>query len=178
MSSSKLPVKTARSDTVRKYIADVLLTRYDAAPQLANEIAGLWKVGRGRELCEARREQLEKIFGTNFGLCIFRSVRDDEDNDWTQSYTAIFSNCKDTPLRKISAKILMTDVRDATMQFFAGGWLPCHFLHSGKTQKWELLPIWIKDDSVINHIRSAFTFGSFWVWAMYGEPCLPKTEGR
>jgi hypothetical protein len=135
MSLSKLPAKTARSDTVRKYIAHVLLTRYDATPKFATEIAGLWKVGRGRELCEARREQLENIFGTDFGLCIFRSVRDDEDDDWTQSYTAVFSNCKDTPLQKNPATILMTNVRDATMQFSAGRWLACHVLHSGKTQK-------------------------------------------
>lgn len=92
--SSKLPARLAGPQEIRDYIFQVIVSKHDALPDFASKIASHWQLGRGSDFRDAQSDEFEKIFGVNPGLCIFRSVREDEDNGWYESPKASMIYCK------------------------------------------------------------------------------------
>jgi hypothetical protein len=76
-------------NAVRAYIRHILITKHDATPQFAEEIAEQWHLGRLRDLYDASAGSLIKRFGPDVGPHIFRSVREDIWVDWWNSYQGL-----------------------------------------------------------------------------------------
>jgi hypothetical protein len=99
--SPKLPAPSAGPNKVRAYIARVLISKHDTSSDLADEIASLWRLGRGSELRDASVQVFKGIFGDFNGWLLYRIVHEDELEDWQQSIVGIISFCKwATALRK------------------------------------------------------------------------------
>ena len=92
--SPKLPASSAGPNEVRAYIAEVLMSKQDATPDVAEEIANLWRLGRGSELRDASVKAFKAIFGDYNGWFLFRIVHEDVVEDWQQSTIGVISYCE------------------------------------------------------------------------------------
>lgn len=82
-----LPLESASANQIQEFITQTLIIRLGCTPELAGEKGALWAVGHGADLRAASAGDFERIFGANVGLCLFRSVVDDKDEEWKASIT-------------------------------------------------------------------------------------------
>ncbi|KAL2831283.1 hypothetical protein BJY01DRAFT_226735 [Aspergillus pseudoustus] len=76
--TTSLPANSAPATEVRSYITQTLVTRHKVDPDVAEEHAAKWDVGRGFELKQASLGHLQRVFGDNVGLSLYHVVRVDE----------------------------------------------------------------------------------------------------
>lgn len=90
----RIPDRSASPEQVRIYIIQTLTSKHKTSHTFAEEAARSWRLGRGSELHDATLQYLQDIFGVDIGLCLFRSIREDRDEVWQQSYVGVIYTCK------------------------------------------------------------------------------------
>ncbi|KAI9371088.1 hypothetical protein BJX61DRAFT_512763 [Aspergillus egyptiacus] len=75
----EIPDRSASAAEVRSYITEILISRYNADRELAEETACSWQLARGAELHDASLKVFQDVFGAEVGFCLYRSVLDDRD---------------------------------------------------------------------------------------------------
>lgn len=80
--SSKVPPREARPSEVRAYLTRLLIDEHDATPELAQETAERWKLGRGWDLRDMSEKRCRAILGDDVGPFLFRTVRKDIQDEW------------------------------------------------------------------------------------------------
>ncbi|PYH48635.1 uncharacterized protein BP01DRAFT_421069 [Aspergillus saccharolyticus JOP 1030-1] len=78
MNARTIPSQSATAEEVRKYIIQALVTKHHVTVDFATEQAMHWDIGRGCELRAATLDHLQRVFGDNVGLCLYRAIREDE----------------------------------------------------------------------------------------------------
>ncbi|CDM32822.1 hypothetical protein EN45_042060 [Penicillium chrysogenum] len=86
---ARIPNRSATYEEVRIYIAQTLISKYNAGHDFAEDTARSWRLGRGSELYDAKLEYFQEVFGMDTGLCLFQSVCEDRDNAWKQSVIGV-----------------------------------------------------------------------------------------
>ncbi|KAH8655246.1 hypothetical protein BX600DRAFT_469380 [Xylariales sp. PMI_506] len=76
---------------VQAYLRDVLITKLDATPELAEETAAKLGLRSSCELFYGSVEKFTKIFGPDIGPSLFRSVSADAWTDWVNLYPGKFN---------------------------------------------------------------------------------------
>ncbi|GES64371.1 hypothetical protein ATEIFO6365_0008044100 [Aspergillus terreus] len=84
-----LPPLTAGPNEVRVYITRILVCKHDAAPELAQQIARQWTLGRPGDLRRAGMKYFDQVFGSEVGTFLFRTVQEDIRAEWDQSLLGI-----------------------------------------------------------------------------------------
>lgn len=87
----KFPAQAAGPSEIRTYILQVLMTQDGTTSEVANEIANLWRVGRGSELRDASVQLFKEIFGSYTGWFLYRIVHEEILADWKRSTVGIIS---------------------------------------------------------------------------------------
>ncbi|KAE8146125.1 hypothetical protein BDV25DRAFT_144003 [Aspergillus avenaceus] len=90
---AQLPAQSASPEEVRRYIIQTLTSKHLTDEKFAEESARSWRVGRGVELHDADLAYFQAIFGVDVGLCLFRSVAEDQNEVWEKSPLGKFSFC-------------------------------------------------------------------------------------
>lgn len=80
-----LPARASSPDDVRRYIVEVLTTRYDVSADVASENARRWRIGRGHEFLDASGTVLRDIFGAELGYILEQNVAEDIRRTWQGS---------------------------------------------------------------------------------------------
>lgn len=94
---TKLPVRSASAAEVREYIAQVLLSRYNADREVAEEAARSWRLGLGAEIHDASLEFFQQVFGAEIGFCLYRGILDDREQAYELSLRGKFVLCTPSP---------------------------------------------------------------------------------
>ena len=110
MTSETVPDLAAGADAVRTYVSQVLVTKYDASREVADEIAQSWKFGNGHGFFDASSDDLKGIFGPEVGYLVYRSKRQDWKTKWRAS-TAGRINTGVCGIPSNSAILFWTDFR-------------------------------------------------------------------
>ncbi|KAL5358452.1 hypothetical protein BJX96DRAFT_146628 [Aspergillus floccosus] len=80
-----LPPLAAGPNEVRAYITRILVSKHDAAPELAQQIASQWTLGRPGDLRRAGVKYFDQVFGSDIGTFLFRTVQEDIRAEWDKS---------------------------------------------------------------------------------------------
>lgn len=88
-----LPPPSAGPSQVREYISHILISKHDATPDLALQIANRWQLGRPIDLRLADLNYFNHVFGHEAGLFLFRTVREDAREEWYASPMGIVCYC-------------------------------------------------------------------------------------
>ncbi|KAL2822111.1 hypothetical protein BJX63DRAFT_378126 [Aspergillus granulosus] len=86
----QLPDRSASAAEVRSYITQILLSRYNADSEFAEETVQRWQLGRGAELHDASLNFFQQVFGDEVGFCLYRSVLDDRNEAYEASLRGKF----------------------------------------------------------------------------------------
>lgn len=88
-----LPPSLAGPNAVRAYLTSILISKHDAAPERAQQIAGLWELGCPNDLRHASLERFKELFGKEVGTILFRTVQEEIRTEYWGSIAGILSNC-------------------------------------------------------------------------------------
>lgn len=88
------PSASAGPKEVRAYIAHLLKTKHDVDDDLAAELANRWPMGRGGDFRDASWQQFNKVFGEAVGPFLYRTVRNEESEEWKHTTVGIAHYCK------------------------------------------------------------------------------------
>lgn len=80
--SALVPIRTASANEVREYITDLLANKHNTTVEIAVEVASKWKLGRGYDFLDASSDEFNKMFGKEFGNCLYKSTAEDEWIRW------------------------------------------------------------------------------------------------
>lgn len=88
---STFPSPDSGPQQVREYIAQILITHYDASAEFARDTAELWRLGRGVDLLRKAQEYADdgfrEVFGDSVGHYLHRTARDDMVAQWSATTT-------------------------------------------------------------------------------------------
>lgn len=91
----KLPFlpDSATPNEVRKYLELTLISKHDASPAQAKDIASRWGFGRGYDLRVTGLAQFEELFGKDVGSYLHRSIYQQRVEDWQASFNGHYYYC-------------------------------------------------------------------------------------
>lgn len=88
-----LPPGSAGPNEVRAYITQILISKHDAALDVAQQIANQWQFGRPNDLRRAGMKLFNQVFGTEVGTSLFRTVQEDIEAEWRGSTAGLVNYC-------------------------------------------------------------------------------------
>lgn len=88
-----LPSFVTGPNEVRAYLTRILVSKHDATPDIAQQIANKWGLGRPGDLRLASERYFDRVFGSEIGTFIFRTVQEDIQAEWYASVPGMLTYC-------------------------------------------------------------------------------------
>lgn len=71
----------------------MLISKHDATPEQAKELAACWGFGRGYDLRNSYLRQFNELFGKNVGPYLYQSVYEQRMQEWETTSSGYYCYC-------------------------------------------------------------------------------------